>query len=32
MEQYIHGKLSEASLQKADVIQHKVINYGNTER
>lgn len=32
MEQYIHGKLSEASLKKAEAIQHKVINYGNTER
>ena len=32
MEQYINGKLSEASLQKAEAIQHKVINYGNTER
>ena len=32
MEQYIHGKLSEASLKKAETIQHKVINYGNTER
>ena len=32
MEQYIHGKLSEASLKKADEIQHKVINYGTTER
>jgi len=32
MEQYIHGKLSEASLKKAETIQHKVINYGTTER
>ncbi len=32
MEQYIHGKLSEASLKKAEAIKHKVINYGNTER
>ena len=32
MEQYIHGKLSEASMAKADEIQHKVINYGTTER
>ena len=32
MEQYIHGHLSEASLKKADEIQHKVINYGSTER
>ena len=32
MEQYIHGKLSEASEKKADDIQHKVINYGTTER
>ena len=32
MEQYIHGKLSEASLRKAESIQHKVISYGSTER
>ena len=32
MEQYIHGRLSEASMKKADEIQHKVINYGSTER
>ncbi|MBR6277058.1 MAG: penicillin-binding protein 2 [Prevotella sp.] len=32
MEQYIHGKLSDASAKKADDIQHKVINYGATER
>ena len=32
MEQYIHGKLSEASLKKAETIQHKVIDYGTTER
>ncbi len=32
MEQYIHGKLSEASLKKAETIQNKVINYGDTER
>ena len=32
MEQYIHGKLSEASQKKAEGIQHKVINYGSTER
>ena len=32
MEQYIHGKLSEASLKKAESIQHKVISYGSTER
>jgi penicillin-binding protein 2 len=32
MEQYIHGKLSESSLKKAETIQHKVINYGSTER
>ena len=32
MEQYIHGKLSEASKKKAETIQHKVISYGSTER
>jgi len=32
MEQFIHGKLSEASEKKAGEIQHKVINYGSTER
>ena len=32
MEQFIHGKLSEASEKKANDIQHKVINYGSTER
>jgi len=32
MEQFIKGKLSEASQRKADEIQHKVINYGTTER
>ena len=32
MEQYIHGKLSAASEKKAETIQHKVINYGSTER
>ena len=32
MEQYIHGKLSEASLKKAETIQNKVINYGTSER
>ncbi|MBQ8711371.1 MAG: penicillin-binding protein 2 [Prevotella sp.] len=32
MEQYINGKLSEASLKKAEGIQHKVISYGTTER
>ena len=32
MEQYLHGRLSEASMKKADDIQHKVINYGSTER
>ena len=32
MEQYIHGKLSAASEKKAETIQHKVINYGTTER
>jgi len=32
MEQYLHGKLSEASLKKADALQHRAINYGTTER
>ena len=32
MEQFIHGKLSAASEKKANDIQHKVINYGSTER
>ena len=32
MEQYLHGKLSEASQKKAETIQNKVINYGTTER
>ena len=32
MEQYIHGHLSEASKKKAEAIQHKVIDYGTTER
>ena len=32
MEQFINGKLSEASEKKAEDIQHKVISYGTTER
>lgn len=32
MEQYINGKLSEASMKKADEFQHKVINYGSSSR
>ena len=32
MEQYIHGKLSEASQRKADEFQHRHIAYGNTLR
>ena len=32
MEQFINGRLSEASQKKADDIQHKVINYGTSER
>ena len=32
MEQYINGELSEKSKLKADEFQHRVINYGNTER
>ena len=32
MEQFIHGKLSEVSEKRANDIQHKVINYGTTER
>ena len=32
MEQYINGKLSEASQKKADEFQHKHISYGTTSR
>lgn len=32
MEQYINGHLSEQSELQADEFQHRVINYGNTER
>ena len=32
MEQYIHGKLSEASEKKATEFQHRTINYGSSER
>jgi len=32
MEQYLHGKLSEASEQRAKSIQEKRISYGNEER
>ena len=32
MEQYIHGKLSEASEKRAEEFQHRVINYGTTIR
>lgn len=32
MEQYINGKLSPASQRKADVFQHRHINYGTRER
>ena len=32
MEQYINGKLSEASESKATEFQHRRINYGTTER
>ena len=32
MEQYLHGKLTEASEKKASEIQHKIINYGSGER
>ena len=32
MEQYINGHLSPESELKADEFQHRVINYGNTER
>jgi penicillin-binding protein 2 len=32
MEQYIHGKLSEASLRKAEELQNRHISYGTTSR
>lgn len=32
MEQYIHGKLSEASKRTAEEFQHRHISYGTTER
>jgi penicillin-binding protein 2 len=32
MEQYINGKLSEASQKKAEEFQHKHISYGSTSR
>ena len=32
MEQYIHGKLSEASRKRADEFQHRHIAYGTTSR
>ena len=32
MEQYINGKLSEASEKKAEEFQHRVINYGSDNR
>ncbi|MCR4583499.1 MAG: penicillin-binding protein 2 [Prevotella sp.] len=32
MEQYLHGKLSEASLKKAETIQNKRISYGTEDR
>ena len=32
MEQYIHGKLSEASQKRADEFQHRHISYGTTSR
>ena len=32
MEQYIHGKLSEASMKKAEEFQHRHISYGSTSR
>jgi len=32
MEQFIHGKLSDASQKRASDIEHKVISYGTTER
>jgi hypothetical protein len=32
MEQYLHGKLSDASEAKATTIQEKRINYGSENR
>ena len=32
MEQYINGKLSEASMKKAEEFQHRHISYGTTSR
>ena len=32
MEQYLHGKLSEASEKKADEFSHRVISYGTHDR
>jgi penicillin-binding protein 2 len=32
MEQYIKGKLSEASQRRAEEFQHKHISYGSSER
>ena len=32
MEQFINGKLSEASMKKADEFQHRYIAYGSTSR
>ena len=32
MEQYINGKLSEASMKKAEEFQHRHISYGSTSR
>ena len=32
MEQYINGKLSEASLKKAEEFQHRRISYGTANR
>ena len=32
MEQYIHGKLSEASEKKAEEFSHRVISYGSQDR
>ena len=32
MEQYINGKLSEASIKKAEEFQHRHISYGSTSR
>jgi hypothetical protein len=32
MEQYIHGKLSEASERKAEEFSHRTISYGSHDR